>query len=160
MVGRVGKTKSSARRPARLPAAPRPPRPEPAHRGRGAALVMDDEECVRCVASFMLQRMGYTALTASDGREALAILKKRPCRLVLLDVMVPGGMGGVETVREIRKRHAAAPPVLAMSGNPHSQALTDPRAFGFNASIAKPFTMSELAGILNQVARRHPDLSP
>jgi PAS domain S-box-containing protein len=139
--------------------ADRQPKPEHMHRGRGTALVMDDQEFIRTVTSSMLQRMGYDTTTASDGTEALKILSEKPFQLVILDLTVPGGMGGIETAREIRRQHAADMIVLAMTGYSEAHVMTDPRDCGFDASIAKPFTMADLASLLNKVVRRNSNTS-
>jgi PAS domain S-box-containing protein len=133
-----------------------PPKPQPMHRGHGAAIVMDDEDFIRVVTSSMLQRMGYDTATASDGAEVLRLLDEKPFQLVMLDLTVPGGMGGVKAVREIRQRFPTGMTILAMSGYSDAQGLTNPKACGFDNSIVKPFTMSDLSALLNAtVARTH-----
>jgi CheY-like chemotaxis protein len=134
-------------------AADRPPEPESLHQGRGAALVMDDEESIRAVASAMLQWMGYDVTAARDGSEALKLLGEKPFRLVMLDLTIRGGKGGLETVRDIRRAPAAGMIVLAMSGYSDAEVMSDPRECGFDASISKPFTMAELSRVLNRVMR-------
>jgi CheY-like chemotaxis protein len=141
-----------------LPAVMQPPtverQPEPGrgHRGRGTALVMDDEVFLRSVTSTMLQRMGYETVTSKDGAEALKLLSEQPFQLVVLDLTIPGGMGGIETAREIRKRHGDRMTVIAMSGYSEASVMTAPGDCGFDGSIAKPFKMVELAGLLNRIA--------
>lgn len=138
--------------------ADRQPESERMHHGRGTALVMDDDESIRTITSSMLQRMGYDTTTARNGTEAMKILNEKQFQLVMLDLTVPGGTGGVETVREIRRRHAAKKTiVLAMSGYSDAQVITDPRSCGFDASITKPFTIAELSSLLNNVVSRHVD---
>jgi CheY-like chemotaxis protein len=123
------------------------------HQGCGSALVMDDAEFLRDVASAMLRRMGYEVTTAKDGSEALQRMTEKTYQLVLLDLTIPGGMGGVEAVREIRKRYGTTPVAIAMSGYSEAQVISNPQDAGFDAGIAKPFTMTDLANLLNKVAR-------
>lgn len=122
---------------------------EPVHQGQGLALVMDDDPSIGSVVSAMLRKMGYDTITASDGTEALQELETQPCRLAMLDLTVPGGMGGIEAAREIRRRHGDSLMLIAMSGYTDARALADPKAFGFNGSIGKPFRKSELSALLN-----------
>ena len=128
---------------------PRQPEAARPHKGHGAALVMDDDEFIRIAVSTMLQRMGYDAVAVKDGHEALKALAERPIQLALLDVTIPGGMGGIETVSEIRKRYARKVLVFAMSGYSVGEVLSDPTTHGFDDGIAKPFAMTELASLLN-----------
>jgi|GEM_PF-2893855 len=128
---------------------------EPVHVGRGRALVMDDNESIRSVAEAMLQRMGYETFTAKDGAEALELLKANPCGLVLLDLMIPGGMGGVDTAQEIRKAYGNSVTILAISGHGDAQAIAEPHKFGFDAGISKPFTKADLIRGLGKAARHH-----
>jgi PAS domain S-box-containing protein len=133
----------------------RRPEPQHLHLGCGAALVMDDEEYIRSITSSMLQKMGYETATARDGAEALKLLNAKPFKLALLDLTIPGGMGGVETVRAIRQRQAKDLCVIAISGYSEDHSIAAPRDCGFDASLAKPFNMAELAGLLNKVVQQH-----
>ncbi|MCK5707522.1 MAG: PocR ligand-binding domain-containing protein [Candidatus Aureabacteria bacterium] len=133
--------------------------PESIHQKHGTVLVMDDEESILTTTSRMLQRMGYDTISVKDGTEVLKILNEKPFQLIILDLTIPGGMGGVETVREIRRRHPADIIVVAMSGYSEAQGISDPKDCAFDASIAKPFTMEELTSLLNKVVQQHSDTS-
>jgi PAS domain S-box-containing protein len=121
------------------------------HEGQGAALVMDDEEFMRSVTSRMLTRMGYDVTTAQDGAEVLKLMEQHPYRLALLDLTIPGGMGGIETAHNLREQQHPDLAILAMSGYSQAQVITNPEDFGFDASIAKPFPTAALAALLNQI---------
>lgn len=91
----------------------------PSASGMGrTVLVVDDEPSVRRIAVAMLEGLGYRALAAADGPSALTLLAGEPrVDLLLTDVVLPGGLGGIALAREARRR----PPglrVLAMSGYP------------------------------------------
>ena len=77
-------------------------------RGTGRILVMDDEPAIREMISYLLQTFGYTVSTASDGKDVIekyrdAFEAGNPFDLVLLDLTVPGGMGGEKAIAELRK---------------------------------------------------------
>jgi len=85
----------------------------------------------------------------TDGREALETLKtltdkNLSVRAIILDLTVPGGMGGKATVREIRKVNSVIP-VFVASGYSEDAAIANPEEFGFTAGLEKPFSISELA---------------
>ncbi|HYL92430.1 MAG TPA: ATP-binding protein, partial [Alphaproteobacteria bacterium] len=96
-----------------LPASEQPVPPEQAcedvvHRGSGKILVMDDEEGLRKLLSRMLTRLGHEVQCASDGAEAIVLYETakasgRAFDAVLLDLTVPGGMGGMEAVVKLRE---------------------------------------------------------
>jgi hypothetical protein len=74
--------------------------------GRGKILVMDDEEMIRDLAVELLSSLGYDAVVAQDGVEAIELFRKarergEPFCAVILDLTVPGGMGGEETLRNV-----------------------------------------------------------
>ncbi len=76
--------------------------------GKGSILVMDDEELVRDVAGQILETLGYQVQLAANGAEAIELYKKagesaKPFDVVLMDLTIPGGMGGREAVRELLK---------------------------------------------------------
>jgi CheY-like chemotaxis protein len=125
------------------------------HRGQGVVLVMDDEEFIRDVAMELLKTMGYTVEFAKHGEEAIEKYKKAfsspaPYVLVILDLTIPGGMGGMDAVKELRKIN---PSLLAIAASGYSQdpVMTDPQAFGFKDKIRKPFTKEELGEVLERV---------
>jgi PAS domain S-box-containing protein len=123
------------------------------HRGSGVFIVMDDDEALREALGSMFKVLGYTAAFARNGKEALNVLAetaeaRRPLAGIILDLTVPGGMGGKETIAEIRKIDPEIPAFVA-SGYADDPVMQNPADFGFTASIRKPFTMSELAGVLS-----------
>ena len=127
------------------------------HQGSGRVLVMDDEDFVRDVASAMVRNMGYTAETAEHGAAALDAFNRareagRPFDLVILDLTIPGGMGGTETKDALRK---IAPPlkIMASSGYSDDPIMSHPKEYGFDASVRKPYDMVELAAALARVMK-------
>jgi PAS domain S-box-containing protein len=118
----------------------------------GRILIMDDEEVVRDMISAMLQHHGYDTVLAADGAEALRVFDENakngtPFSAVILDLTIRGGMGGRETIVEIRKRDPDIP-VFVASGYAEDAVVSRPQEYGFTDSIAKPFTRKALIEIL------------
>jgi PAS domain S-box-containing protein len=123
--------------------------------GQGSILVMDDEEMIRMLATQMLTRLGYTAEVAKDGAEAIALYQRAlargsPFDAVILDLTVPGGMGGQETIMALLD---IDPNVRALvsSGYSHDPILANYQQHGFRAVVAKPYDVAELSQILHAV---------
>jgi PAS domain S-box-containing protein len=121
--------------------------------GNGTIIVMDDEEVLREAIRSMLVTLGYTAIAVKSGEEALELLDRetkagRPVAGVILDLTVTGGLGGLETVAQIRTTDADLP-VFVASGYAAAPVMQDPPQHGFTASICKPFRLQELARMLS-----------
>ncbi len=124
----------------------------PATGGTGRVLVMDDEDAVLDVASQMLRHLGYEVATVSDGAAALqAFAEARragsPFDVVFLDLTVPGGMGGAETVRKLLREDPMVRAV-ASSGYSSDPIMANYRAFGFRAALPKPYSLVDLSRAL------------
>ncbi|MGH7329689.1 MAG: response regulator, partial [Polyangiaceae bacterium] len=134
---------------------PRAPSPAPVlARGEGVVLVVDDEQAVRASTQLLLQELGFEAVLARDGVEALDILRTEShgIDVVLLDATMPR-MAGAETLREIRKL-APRVPVILSSGylTAGSEARTASGIMA-DAVLAKPYTVEELLESLNRAMR-------
>ncbi len=121
-------------------------------------LLMDDERSVRDAIALMLTLLGYEVVAASDGEEAIARYREataggRAFAAVLLDLRVPEGLGGAETVRRLREIDPALCAVAA-SGYCEDPVMSDHQNFGFNAAIAKPFRMEELGGLFKALLEK------
>jgi CheY-like chemotaxis protein len=117
---------------------------------------MDDEAMVRDAATAMLEFLGYEVETAGNGEEALARYEQafstgRPFDAVILDLTVPGGMGGKEAVGRLLAVDPAAR-VIASSGYSNDPVMSDYRSHGFRAVAPKPYRVNALAGILRDLA--------
>lgn len=124
------------------------------HAGSGRFLVMDDEAFLRDILSRMLEKMGYKTVCVTNGQQALDEFKRagesgQEFTAVILDLTVPGGMGGQETITEIRKINSEIP-VFVASGYASEPVMANPREYGFTASIAKPFKVGGLKKVLDQ----------
>jgi PAS domain S-box-containing protein len=124
----------------------RPPvRPEDeSWRGGGTILVADDEDNVRRIAGKMLERLGFSVLTAADGASAVAVFEDHAddVALVLLDMTMPN-MGGQETFARIQQARAGAKVILC-SGYTEQDATSQFAGKGLAGFLQKPFTLQQL----------------
>lgn len=124
------------------------------YEGTGVILVMDDEDVVLKIITEMLTVMGHSVICKSNGSDAVEFFKdkKRSGRRIvamIFDLTIPGGMGGKDAVKEIRKLDADIP-VFVASGYSEDPVMSDPNAYGFTASIHKPFRLTELSEMLKK----------
>jgi two-component system cell cycle sensor histidine kinase/response regulator CckA len=122
---------------------------------KGRILVMDDQTMVREVAGALLQSLGYQVELAADGEDAAARYlagKESGCPFdaVIMDLTVPGGMGGAEAIKKLL---AIDPSVKAIvsSGYANDSVIADFRAHGFKGIILKPYKIKELSNTLRDV---------
>jgi CheY-like chemotaxis protein len=118
-------------------------------RGSGAVLVMDDERAIATVTASMLRSLGYQTETVSDGemaveRYAAALHAGTPYDAVIMDLTVPGGMGGAEALALLRELDPAVCAIV-MSGYADTGLLADYQHVGFSGRLAKPFSLRDLA---------------
>jgi signal transduction histidine kinase/CheY-like chemotaxis protein len=116
-------------------------------------LVMDDEEVVLEVTKQMLTSLGCQVILAKDGQEAVKIFKEaeesgQPFSAVIMDLIVPGGMGGVEAAEELLKINTEAR-IIAASGYSSDPIMTEYSNYGFSQSLAKPYQLNELKKVLS-----------
>jgi two-component system cell cycle sensor histidine kinase/response regulator CckA len=124
-----------------------PPR-KPAREAHGTILVVDDEELLIRLCRRVLEREGWTVVTASDGEEALRQSRAHPeLVLVLLDFTMPK-LDGHEVIRELRRIDPALPIVLMSGQGPLKDQGVEPNAF-----LAKPFFPKDLVSLAMQFAR-------
>ena len=123
--------------------------------GEGRILMMDDEDIIRELASDMLTNLGYEVITAVNSAEAIKLYRGamesgRPFDAVILDLTVPGGMGGKESIQKLME---IAPDVKAIisSGYSNDPILANFREYGFKGAVAKPYEIRELSEILHRV---------
>lgn len=128
----------------------------PVH-GKGRVLVMDDEQAVSEVVCAMAKRLGYTAVAVPDGQTALDVYAlaagtAAAFDVVVMDLTVPGGMGGKEAVTRLLDRFPDAR-VVVSSGYSDDAAMSNYEAYGFVGAIAKPYTIQELSEVLYPFSR-------
>jgi CheY-like chemotaxis protein len=113
---------------------------------------MDDEEYILAVASQTLRGVGWDVVTAPDGKKAVELFRnsygsKAPFDVVVLDLTVPGGMGGVEAVAEMLRIDAKVKAV-ATSGYSDDPVMAEPATYGFSARLPKPYLMEDLQKLI------------
>ncbi len=118
-------------------------------------LVMDDDNLILDILGDILTDQGYRFTVCRNGEEAIALFKKalksrRPYSAIIMDLVVPGGMGGVEAARLILELDPQAR-LIASSGYPNNPAMAEFASFGFCGTIAKPYNVEELSQTLNGI---------
>jgi len=126
--------------------------------GQGRVLIMDDEDIVLNVLSGMLHKIGYEVVSARDGGEAAekyraAHRNGRPFAAVILDLTVPGGLGGKETL-EILKEIDSQVKVIVSSGYSDNPIMADYDKYGAQGVISKPYRLPELSQVIHTVITR------
>lgn len=115
-------------------------------------LVMDDDEDVRFIADFMLQRLGFSVVLTASGAEAIARYKEALAEgvrfhAIILDINIPGSMGGLEVVKYLKEIDSQVNAFIS-SGNPFDPLMENPTRFGFCGAIPKPFFADNLRILL------------
>ncbi|MDM8515936.1 transporter substrate-binding domain-containing protein [Desulfobacterales bacterium HSG16] len=125
------------------------------HTGQGKILIMDDQEPILNMVGRMLVRMGYEAMFAMDGSEAVekyreAFHSNKPFDLVILDLTVPGGMGGGIAIIELLKIDPKVKAIVS-SGYSNDPIMSNYEDYGFSGVVPKPYTKAQLSEILNTI---------
>ena len=134
--------------PVREKPAPKPPK------SGGKVLFMDDDDDIRDLAGAILGLLGYVPTLTCEGTETLARYQEarasgEPYAAVILDLTIPGGMGGKETIRRLREIDPGVRAIVS-SGYSNDAVIADFRAHGFMAMVAKPYRMEDLARALTE----------
>jgi len=126
---------------------------------KGRALVMDDEPYVRKLFAKYLSTRGYRVTMAVNGHEAIAAIEQSLVdddvfAIALIDLTIPGAMGGQEAIAHIRE---LSPNLFAVASSGYSDdpIMAEPLEFGFSASLPKPFAISALDTVL-ETAKNSP----
>ena len=103
----------------------------------------------------MLERLGYEVEVAVDGAEALAMYQKaqgagEPFDVVILDLTIPGGMGGKETIEKLLEIDRDVKAVVS-SGYSEDPVLSNFEEYGFRGVVSKPYKVEQLSEVLHRV---------
>jgi DNA-binding response OmpR family regulator len=121
--------------------------------GKPVVLVADDEEDIRVLVSFRLDRDGWDVVTASDGREALDLILERRPDIAVLDVRMPK-LTGIEVLEQVRADDTVGDtPVILLSAGVQEDSIARGLEAGANEYMKKPFSPDELAARVEAVAR-------
>ncbi len=120
-------------------------------------MIMDDDEMVREVVTAMLGRMGHEAATAVNGEEAIKLYREamdadKNFDLIIMDLTIPGGMGGKEAAREVLKLDPEAR-IIVSSGYSNDPIMADYAGHGFAGAIVKPYQSQELARAIGEILK-------
>jgi CheY-like chemotaxis protein len=122
------------------------------HQGKGLFIIMDDEPSVCETVGRMVESFGYTPMLRNGEDVISLITHESECKSeisgIILDLTVPGGIGGKEAIVEIRKILPETAAFVA-SGYADDPIMANPNRYGFTASILKPFLKQDLAELLN-----------
>ena len=113
-------------------------------------LVMDDEETIRILLGTMLKKLGHTATLVENGEQALKACKNTRFDLAILDITIPGGMGGIEARTALQKIDPKLK-ALVSSGYANNPIMSKYKAYGFSAALAKPYLFAELEAAIEKV---------
>jgi len=124
-------------------------------RGTGRILFLDDEYSVRETGKVLIESLGYTVDVVRNGRLAVEHYKKaledgQPFRAIIADLTIPGGMGGVEAIKEIKKVDQNVKAIVS-SGYSTSNVMSEYRSYGFSGALRKPYDLAELSKALHDV---------
>ncbi|NQT59704.1 MAG: response regulator [Bacteroidetes bacterium] len=118
-------------------------------------LVMDDEKVVRDIVALLLGRIGYSVETVEDGHQALTRYREmmeqgKSFAAVIMDLTIPGGIGGKDAVKNILEIDPNAK-VIVSSGYTDDPIMANYADYGFKGVAAKPYTLTKLRETLNKV---------
>ena len=124
----------------------------------GSILVMDDEQMIRDIAAQILSFLGYQVTTCADGQEAIELYQasfqsQKTYSAVIMDLTIPGGLGGKETAEHILAFDPTAC-LIVSSGYSSDPVIANFRQYGFSGAIAKPYNINDFKKVLTAVAAR------
>lgn len=105
--------------------------------------MVDDIQEQREIAVNMLSKLGYQVSSASSGEAALALIRDNPVDLVVLDMIMPNGLDGLETYRAIVSLYPGQKAIIA-SGYSESDRVKELQRLGAGVYIQKPYTMEKI----------------
>ena len=116
---------------------------------------MDDEVIILKVTTKLLSHLGYSVITARSGEEVLKIYSESltsndTIDCIILDLTIPAGMGGKETMAELQKINAGVK-VIVSSGYSNDPIMARYKEFGFSSVISKPYDINDLNDVIQSV---------
>ena len=127
--------------------------------GRGKVLLVDDEEIILDVSREVLRFLGYDAAFAKEGGAAIELYRKekesgRPFDLVIIDLTIPEGLGGLETIEKLRMYDPAVKAVVS-SGHANDPAIQEYARYGFSGRLTKPYRINEMKALLESMIQKN-----
>jgi CheY-like chemotaxis protein len=126
--------------------------------GHGRILLMDDDENILRVAGKMIRQLGYEVETARNGDEAVELYNKakqmaKPFDVVIMDLTIPGGMGGKECIVKLKEIDPDLK-ALVSSGYSNDPVMSDFASYGFKGILMKPYRIEDVSEILKRVLQK------
>lgn len=126
--------------------------------GGGHVLLVDDEEDILATTGTMLRRLGYSVEAVRDGEEAVRLYCRARSEgmkfdVVILDLTIPGGLGGVEIVRRLREVDPCVV-AIASSGYSNDPVMAEYERYGFRGVLTKPYTLHRLSVAVQEALKR------
>jgi len=120
-----------------------------------SVIIMDDEPQLRYIMQEVLNDEGADTFLSSEGGEAIELFEKmaatgKPPDLIIADLTIPGGMGGMEAIRIIREQGVAFKAIV-ISGYSNDPVISDYQNYGFDGYLVKPFTSQELLAAVKKI---------
>ena len=113
-------------------------------------LIVDDEKLILISTRIVLESVGYGAITAANGEEAISLAQERRPGLILLDIMMPG-IDGWETLSRLKDAAETKDiPVIIFTAREHSRGRHLAREMGAADYFQKPFEPDELIEIVQE----------
>jgi two-component system, cell cycle sensor histidine kinase and response regulator CckA len=119
-------------------------------------LVVDDEVEQRLLANELLTRLDYQVTTAANGEEALEVIRTQAFDLVIMDMIMPGGMDGLDTYQAIRAIRPDQMTII-VSGYSESERVKAAQLLGAGTYLRKPYTVEELGGAIHAILNKSPN---
>jgi len=125
---------------------------------KGKVLLVDDEEIIIDVSKEVLRFLGYDAVFAREGRGAMDLYRQekeagRPFDLVIIDLTMPEGMDGRETIEKLREYDSGVKAVVS-SGYANDPVVQDFGRYGFSGRLTKPYRINEMKAILEELIHK------
>jgi DNA-binding NtrC family response regulator len=126
--------------------------------GKGKVLLMDDEQIILDVTGEILTFLQYDVMSAKDGQAAIDLYKKEkaagsPFDIVILDLSVPNGLGGKETIELLRNVDPEVKAVVS-SGYTNDPVVQDFSHYGFCENLTKPYNIQEMRNLLEKIIKK------
>lgn len=127
--------------------------------GKGKVLLVDDEEIILDVSREVLTFLGYDAAFAKEGASAIKLYAEekeagRPFDLVIIDLTIPDGMGGKETIEKLCSYDPGVKAVVS-SGYANDPVMQDFTRYGFSGRLTKPYRINEMKALLEDMIRKN-----
>lgn len=117
----------------------------------GRILVMDDEEFIREILSEILINLGYEVTAVNDGQQVLEKYQQQDFSLVIMDLTIPGGLGGRETIKLLRKFDPQVKAVVS-SGYSNDPVVAEYEKYGFCGYLNKPYIIKDITRLLEKIS--------